>query len=138
MIINDDVLVKSIKGKQYIDFLKLFPRSKSELDKVKNETDPKKVSANLERLRGEKNFKVKLRTIFGKDITFTEDLVGEAPPPKEKFNRVTEVYEIDTHEYKKWFKDFYNRNKTVNLYDVCYNSKEDKYVVSTVFLERNL
>jgi hypothetical protein len=138
MIINDDVLTESIKGKQYIDFLKLFPSSKSELDIVKNETNPKKISVSLERLRGEKNFKVKLRTIFGKDITFAEDLVGDAAPTKEKFNRVVDVFEVDSSVYKQWFKDFHKKNKNIIFYDSCYNSKEDKYVASVVFLEVNL
>jgi hypothetical protein len=134
--ITDAFLIEQIKGNRYVDYLRLFANSKPLLDEIVKEERELVNKANLQKLKALKNFKGKIRAIYNKEgiVAFDEEQVNK-PVESKKVECVSEVIEIQEEKYKDWFNDFCRKNSNILMYNVCYNSKKDCYVVTTKYFK---
>ena len=134
MMVDEQFVIDSIRGDKYYHFLTTFPNLRAEIDKVRDGGENHDSLHFLSRLKSVNNYKAKLKKILGREVTFDKQI--EKPTP-DRLKRNITVFHIDANEYDDWFVDFFKKNKNISMYNVCYNSKEDKYVVSTIYIERN-
>ena len=135
MIITDEIIIQSIKGARYIDFIKLFAKAKDIIDNIKKEDNPLKIIAFFDKLKSQKGFNQKVKMIFGKDSVYQEK-IEETPKSRKKF--VYDVLEIEEDKYKEWFKKFCMEQKNITLYQVCYNCNKKCYVVTVKYISTSV
>lgn len=144
IIVNNNFLLENIKGKRYIDFIRVFTNVSSLLEQIKQEDNELKNIANLQQLKKQKNYKAKIRAIFGKEgqLVFSDDQENKPiEPTKEPLRRgelITEVLEIKEQEYKQWFTDFVKKESNLIVFNTCYNSTKDCYIVSLKYIRKGV
>jgi len=134
--ITDAFLIEQIKGPRYADFLRLFLKAKPILDDIVKEERELANKANLQKLKAQKNYQGKIRAIYGKEgvVVFDEEQVNK-PLEDKKVEYVSEVVEIPEDKYKDWFNDFCRKHHNILMYNVCYNSKKECYVITTKYIK---
>ena len=128
------MIVKDLTTDKYHLFVHQFKNIGKDLNWIRVNTDDKfKIHTGMSVLKKQVNLIPKLKKIYGEDSEFILDM-----PESTRMTEISEVYRIADKDYDQWFKEFAlsRGRKHIKIYDTCYNSNKDEYVVSIIYIGR--
>ena len=134
MIITYDRIVEDLTTDKYHLFVHNFPNVEPLLNAIRvNPEDILIINRGMTALKKQVNLTRNLKKIYGDDSEFVLEY-----PKSAKISEIAEVFRIKDADYDEWFKGFtLERGKRrIKLFNTCYNSNKDEYVVSIVYLGR--